>query len=388
MSRTAAAGAAALATLVIPIVLITALLGGLTAVAGATAIGAVDASKIPPLARELLPDITALTAAACPELPPVWVVAEVAAESSWNPAAFSNDSNGGAAGLYQLNESNWIAAGGRPWTSSPPPPGADVLDPRLHLEVAIPFVCANLRAATEHLNATAKPTAPLDAMLVCHIAGCGRVTGSATGVPAAGEAGCDRQCADLVSGYIASVHRYVDSYAATAGPVDITNLPPASPFTGQDGGCTEPDPTSRGCLTRATRHALEQVFAAFGPPGSGSPIRSATCWDPHTHNPRSDHPKGRACDFFPTSAGTFPVGADLENGWRLASWLRANAAALRVRYLIWQGRFWDPVTSDDDGGWGVRYNGGGVYDPADATGGHFDHLHLSVADPIPSVSGR
>ena len=59
------------------------------------------------------------------------------------------------------------------------------------------------------------------------------------------------------------------------------------------------------------------------------------------------------------------------NGWEVAAWLRTNAAALQVKYLIWQGRYWDPRVADQDG-WGRRYTGGGVYYPAavaaDSTG--------------------
>jgi hypothetical protein len=151
----------------------------------------------------------------------------------------------------------------------------------------------------------------------------------------------------------------------------------ASPYTGADSGCTQPDPTSRGCLTPTTRHALDQTLATFGQPGPTSTIRSAGCWDEHAWNPRSDHPKGRACDFFPTRAGHFPAGDELRNGWQIANWLRSNAEALDIAYIIWQGRIWTPTTRDQDG-WGRRYNGGGVYDTGDATGGHYDHIHMSI----------
>ena len=378
MNRTAAVGAAA--ALAAPVAVVLALVGVLTTVVtvGLTDPGpALDPAKIPPLARAQLTRITALTARHCPELPPAWVVAEVTAESGWDPRAFSRDRNGGAAGLYQLNQANWTAAGGHPWATAPPPDGADIFDPARHLDVAIPFVCANLRTATEHLRATGKPTAPLDAMLVCHIAGCARVTGSATGIPTAGEAGCDRRCADLVTRYLATVHRNLALYSASRTAVDIRDLPAPAPLPGPDGRCTRPDPTSRGCLTPATRHAFDQILAAFGPPGPAAPIRTATCWDPHPQNPRSDHPAGRACDLFPTSPATYPAGRDLAQGWRIATWLRAHADTLRVRYLIWQGRYWDPTTLDEQG-WGHPYTGGGIYDRDDATGGHYDHIHVSI----------
>ena len=33
--------------------------------------------------------------------------------------------------------------------------------------------------------------------------------------------------------------------------------------------------------------------------------------------------------------------------------------------------------TSDQGGWGHPYTGGGVYDPNDAVGGHYDHIHVS-----------
>lgn len=368
-------GGGLVATLLIPLLLIAALLGGLATVAPANA---VNTAAIPALAAQHLDTIATVTATECPELPPLWVIAHVQAESSWDPAAFSSDRNGGAAGLYQLNESNWTGAGGAAWSATPPLADADVLQPDEHLRRAIPWVCANLRTAAAHVQATGKPTSPLDGMLVCHIAGCGRLTGSATGIPTAGEAGCDRTCADLVTTYVERVHTLVAQYGAAAGPVSVDDLPAPAPFEGLSALCTADDPTGGRCLTPATRHAHDEIVRAFGPPGPDSPIRSAGCWDEHAWNPDSDHPRGQACDYFPDTAGRFPAGQELQNGWRLATWLRTHAATLKVKYLIWQGRFWSPDTRDTDG-WGRPYTGGGVYDPNDATGGHYDHVHLSVA---------
>lgn len=151
----------------------------------------------------------------------------------------------------------------------------------------------------------------------------------------------------------------------------------AQPFTGSGTGCTEPDPTGGRCLTPAARHAHDEIVRVFGAPGPSSAIRSATCWDAHAWNPGSDHPRGRACDYFPGVAGIFPTGRTLDDGWRIAGWLRDNAATLQISYVIWQGRFWSPTTADVNG-WGRPYTGGGVYDATDVTGGHFDHLHVST----------
>jgi len=139
-------------------------------------------------------------------------------------------------------------------------------------------------------------------------------------------------------------------------------------------GCIADDPTSSGCVTPATLAVHEAVTARYA-----DRLVESTCWSEHAWNPSSDHPQGRACDFFPTRYGTFPADAELAAGWEIADYLRANAAELDVRYVIWQGRIWyrNAIFGDQDG-WGRPYDGGGIYDPEDATGGHFDHVHVSV----------
>jgi hypothetical protein len=403
------------------------------------ALSGVDTQKIPELARQLLPVINDVLDRQCPELPAVWVVAEIQAESSWKPRARSEDSNGGATGLYQINDANWRAAGGRP---------GEITVPETHLRVGIPWVCTNLRAVTGHLKATGKPTDPLDAMLVCHIAGCGRVTGSATGVPAVGEGGCGSTCVGLINKYIRNVHRLVEEYrtppakppvdvraagpapspvavaapavpaaaapagavpaavpaaAAPAGAVPagavpaavrppvggpvvtlggITSILPAAPppFTGAVTGCKLDDPTSSGCLTATTRYGLDALVAAFGGLRDSPSVRRTGCWDKHAWNPSSDHSRGKACDIFTGAPGAFAEGDALREGWRVANWYRANADGLRVKYLIWQGRYWQVGSKDVGGGWGERYTGGGVYNTRSATGGHYDHVHVSYRD--------
>jgi hypothetical protein len=153
--------------------------------------------------------------------------------------------------------------------------------------------------------------------------------------------------------------------------------PAALAFIGPDTGCVVDDPTSGGCLTANTRHALDEINRVFGGYGAASRLQSVGCWDAHAWNPSSDHPKGKACDLFPGSAGVFAAGDELQAGWELAEWLRGNAESLHVAYIIWQGRIWSVGRGDTDGGWGQPYGGGGVYDPDEATGGHFDHVHVS-----------
>jgi hypothetical protein len=113
---------------------------------------------------------------------------------------------------------------------------------------------------------------------------------------------------------------------------------------------------------------LKQTIAAF----SGLPV---SCWDAHAWNPTSDHPHGKACDFTIGRIGRFPGLDDVRHGWGIAQWFRANASALHLSYVIWQGRIWSVAREDE--GWRA-YTGGGVYDPTDPTGGHYDHIHVSV----------
>ncbi|WP_300014528.1 hypothetical protein [Pseudonocardia sp.] len=372
----------------------------------------VAAEAVPEAAREWLPLIAELTATGCPELPPVWVVAQVQVESGWDAELVSDDPDG-PAGLYQFDQSNWVAAGGDRWSSDPPGPDDDVTDVESHLRIAVAWICTNLRAVTRHLEDTGKTADPLDAMLVCHLAGCGRVAGSATGVPEAGEARCGQRCAEVIGGYVEGVRAEVDRFsAAPPGPpeeptpadaVPADAVPPdaaaadaaaadaaptegapaggaaPAPWTGGATGCELTDPTGDGCLTGAARHGLEAASAAFGGWSQGPVIRNAGCWDAHAWNPRSDHPRGKACDLFATAPGAFAEGGELDSGWRVADWFRTHAEPLQVKYLIWQGRYWDPGVADTDG-WGRRYTGGGVYDTRNATGGHYDHIHVSFRE--------
>jgi hypothetical protein len=99
---------------------------------------------------------------------------------------------------------------------------------------------------------------------------------------------------------------------------------------------------------------------------------SMSCWDAHVWNPTSDHPRGKACDVM--------VGADARSsspararGDQIANWAVKTAGQTGVRYVIWYGKIW----SARRGTW-IPYNGGGVYNPTDATGGHYDHVHVSL----------
>ncbi len=143
------------------------------------------------------------------------------------------------------------------------------------------------------------------------------------------------------------------------------------PFTGTSAGCTVVDPTGTGgCVTPAMAWLLAQTQAAFG-------LLPTSCWDEHAWNPTSDHPAGKGCDTTFGTLGRRPGPVDEARGWAYAEWLRTNAQALHVEHVIWAGRIWSAARAEQ--GW-RPYTGGGVYDPDDATGGHYDHVHVSTGD--------
>lgn len=128
------------------------------------------------------------------------------------------------------------------------------------------------------------------------------------------------------------------------------------------------DPTTDGQITLRMRSVYEQTLAAF-------PESTWACYSPRPGS-KSEHPIGRACDVaFGNAIGQYPTPAQLEYGWQVTNWLQEHAETLGVEYLIWQGTIWSLARADE--GW-RDYNGGGMHDPSDVTGGHFDHLHITV----------
>jgi hypothetical protein len=87
---------------------------------------------------------------------------------------------------------------------------------------------------------------------------------------------------------------------------------------------------------------------------------------------------GRACDVtVGNQIGSRPTPSQLDYGWQLTNWLKTNAKPLGVQYLIWQEHIWN---IDRDSESCRPYNGGGMYDPSDVTGGHYDHIHITVKE--------
>jgi hypothetical protein len=324
---------------------------------------------LPPLAAELLPHTERLLGN-CPDMPTAWLYAVVTVESSWNPLAFSS---AGAAGLVQMMPPSWREAGGAGsvWSRAVlPSRGHPVWDPVTHLEVAVPWMCDRLRAITAHVTETAKPIDPLDAAAVCHVAGCSRVYASPTGIPRPGDAGCGEACVRTVSAYVSRVREVMQQISGPDGslllfPAAIAaGAPAAAPGST---GCVLPDPTGTGgCVTARTAHLVDQFAAHWSWPWS------VFCWGRRA-NTLSDHPHGRACDVTVGAIGRRPTAEERDVGWAAAVWFTAHADTLAVQYVIWDGHLWDIRRRE----W-RPYRGGGFYDPVSVTGGHFDHVHVSM----------
>ncbi|WP_246001691.1 coiled-coil domain-containing protein [Allorhizocola rhizosphaerae] len=128
--------------------------------------------------------------------------------------------------------------------------------------------------------------------------------------------------------------------------------------------CTINDPTTSGCITPRTLHAMKQAQA-------NGFTRYVSCYRPGN---RFEHPKGRACDFSAEKSGFVDANAggdDKLYGDKLASFLVKNASALGVMYVVWYCKIWIA------GGWKSYSSTGSKCGDAPA-GDHTNHVHLSV----------
>lgn len=152
---------------------------------------------------------------------------------------------------------------------------------------------------------------------------------------------------------------------ATGGYVSATS-PVARPAPrNRDGSwpkesCSEDDPTTSGCVTPRTLHALKETLRVGF-------TRHVSCY--RSGGPY-EHPKGRACDFSPekNGFGGAAQGEDRVYGNNLAAFLVRNADRLGVLYVIWYKQIWFPAT-----GWRAYRSAKG-----DPSSDHTNHIHLSL----------
>ncbi|MDG4763585.1 hypothetical protein O7632_05590 [Solwaraspora sp. WMMD406] len=148
---------------------------------------------------------------------------------------------------------------------------------------------------------------------------------------------------------------FVSANSAAANPA-----PRNSDGSWPSESCSVDDPTTSGCITPRTLHAMNQAKTAGF-------TRYVSCF---RNGGSGEHPKGRACDFSAESGGFKNRDATGDNrtyGNNLAAYYVNNADRLGVLYVIWYRQIWMPGN-----GWS-SYNGGGS--PA---GDHTNHVHLSM----------
>jgi hypothetical protein len=123
---------------------------------------------------------------------------------------------------------------------------------------------------------------------------------------------------------------------------------------------------ARAKLTARTDVGLRAALAA-----GVVNLSEVRCWDEHAWNPSSDHPLGQACDLFQD----YRTARGVADGWRAANWLVANQAKLGIAYVIWQNEMWGAYAPR---AWApYRSTVYGCPNPANITGCHMDHIHVS-----------
>jgi peptidoglycan DL-endopeptidase CwlO len=141
--------------------------------------------------------------------------------------------------------------------------------------------------------------------------------------------------------------------------------PPAQPAPGNGTfppeRCSVDDPTTSGCLTPRTLHALNQAKSAGF-------TRFVSCY--RSREDGGEHPRGRACDFAAqrNGFGGVATGGDRAYGDSLSVYFIDNSRRLGVLYVIWFKRIWLPSS-----GWRAYRSGRG-----DPSSDHTNHVHLSV----------
>ncbi|MEX0705410.1 MAG: lytic transglycosylase domain-containing protein, partial [Nitriliruptoraceae bacterium] len=265
----------------------------------------------------------------------------------WPPGTISPD---GSRGPMQLDGTTWHTTTGRNELDISGPPALDghgYATDGNHDGIADPW------NPYDAVHSAARYLTDLGARSDPHTAARRYTAGPDNPDPTAGQAYADRAM-QLVGEY--------RNRAGFGGPGTGLDLPAGTISP----GCTLPDPTGTGgCVTPRTAQLVATLRTTHGP----LPI---TCWAARPGNPTSDHPRGRACDITYGAIGRFPTPAERAQGRAMTDWLITHADALGVSYLIWEGRIWSPRS-----GWRI-YTGGRIYDPRHPTGGHYDHIHISV----------
>jgi hypothetical protein len=128
--------------------------------------------------------------------------------------------------------------------------------------------------------------------------------------------------------------------------------------------CSVDDPTTSGCITPRTLHAMSQAKA-------NGFKRYVSCY---RSGGDGEHPKGRACDHASAPGGftnSSASGGDRTYGNNLASFYIKNASRLGIMYVIWYCKIWI------NGAW-KNYSSAGSRCGDNPAGDHTNHVHVSI----------
>ena len=300
----------------------------------------------------------------CSEITPALIAAQLKQESGFNPDATSPV---GAQGIAQFMPGTWASSG----KDGDGDGIADPWNPQDAIWSQGNFMCDLVRQLEE--DPSLRPLQ--DLALAAYNAGLGAVQ-DYNGIPPYEE----------TQNYVATIKANMASFAATGSSAaeqsatDLVNGTPVDSSIFPPEEMSEPDPTpgAHGVarVTPRTYTMIMAVMAAY----PQIVLPALYCWDAHTYNPRSEHPKGRACDipFYSCTQVDARRSADpatgTEAGNAAANWLVQNAQSFGVYYVIWRGQIWYART----GTWEPYDGAGGLYNPSDCSGGHYDHIHVSM----------
>ncbi len=360
----------ALGAMALPLVFVLPLviLGGGDGTAAPKPAGGGDVSGVPAEYQAVIKRAGAI----CPEITASVLAAQVEAESNWDPAAASG---AGARGIAQFMPATWESAG----KDGDGDGVADIANPQDAIYSQGAYMCAMVDGVKKLQEAGAATGEVLDLALAAYNAGLGAVQG-AGGIPQNGEtpAYVERIKASMAKYAQAPDGSSGGAVAAGASAEGLENTSPvADSFAPEAMSVPDPTPSAHGTAMITPRMSALITDVMSNYPQIVLP--ALYCWDAHPYNPASDHPMGRACDIpFYSCAADPQRSADPSTGTAAgnaaANWMAANAGYYGVHYIIWRGQEWDAST----GAW-VPYDGaGGLYDTSDCSGGHYDHIHVSV----------
>lgn len=357
------AGKAALLVVLLPILLLLPMMMISGSSSTKASVGATGISGVP---QEYVAHVLK-AGSICPEVTPPIIAAQLRQESGFNPTA---SSPAGAQGIAQFMPGTWASAG----KDGDGDGIADVFNPADAILSQGHYMCGQVTAIKGLIAGGRVSGDTLELALAAYNAGLGNVVVYG-GIPPFTE----------TQNYVRSIIEGAKDFTVTTGggpaAQNADSLEPGSTYNAsglapEAASMTDPTPGAHG--TAAVTPRMHQLISDVMTNYPQIVLPPLYCWDAHEFNPTSDHPMGRACDIpfygchFGDASRTADPSTGLTAGNAAANWLVNNASTYGINYVIWAGQIWDSQT-----GW-QAYTGAAGSDPDTCSGGHYDHIHVSV----------